>query len=259
MKPTLTVKVDLCNPGQVFACCGLFELAHRLTPQDRPAMGWFRDINKTTTEFLLAAHDANDTSIGLKKVWDLLKACPVSGDEAQKEGPVVLGKPFGFTIDWRKAYPQNRLVKTWAGQQSIAKITADLIASLPARPDASVLAQLTRTKGGVTAYNISKCETAQDAGFSLNDLGNAYQTCPATATELLALIALQRFCPSRDATRLGRQFHVWDRPLPIGIAALAIGMRIYGVSQGTLSFSMYERDSEGRYKAFGISRFKQEN
>lgn len=31
-QPNLTIKVDVTNPGQFFACCGLFELAHRLWP-----------------------------------------------------------------------------------------------------------------------------------------------------------------------------------------------------------------------------------
>ena len=37
-EPSITVKVDLTNPGQFFACCGLLELADRLWPG---AEGWF--------------------------------------------------------------------------------------------------------------------------------------------------------------------------------------------------------------------------
>jgi len=36
--PTITVPVDLTNPGQFFACCGLLELASRI---DEHALGWF--------------------------------------------------------------------------------------------------------------------------------------------------------------------------------------------------------------------------
>lgn len=36
--PSIRVKVDPCNPGQAFACCGLMELADRLCPE---AEGWF--------------------------------------------------------------------------------------------------------------------------------------------------------------------------------------------------------------------------
>ena len=37
-EPTIRVNVDVTNPGQFFACCGLLELADRLWPG---AEGWF--------------------------------------------------------------------------------------------------------------------------------------------------------------------------------------------------------------------------
>ena len=37
-EPSITVKVNVTNPGQFFACCGLLELADRLWPG---AEGWF--------------------------------------------------------------------------------------------------------------------------------------------------------------------------------------------------------------------------
>lgn len=41
--PSFTVRVDVTNPGQYFACCGLLEVAHRLWPG---AEGWFPDQDK---------------------------------------------------------------------------------------------------------------------------------------------------------------------------------------------------------------------
>lgn len=259
MKPTLSVNVNLCNPGQVFACCGLLELAHRLTASGRPAMGWFDKTDVPQTQFLVEGYTPDGSSVTLDTIWEALKQCSVTGDEARKEGPVLLGAPFDFLIDWRKAYPQNRLVKTWAGQQSIAKIALSLRSALKSDPDACIFDVLTPTSRSVTAFSISKCENARDAGFSLDKLGNAFQTHAAAATEFLALIALQRFCPARDDIRLGRSFYVWDKPLPVTVAALTICQQTYGVSQRPLAFSMYERDSEGRYKAFGIARITKED
>ena len=37
-QPSIRVKVDVTNPGQFFACCGLLELADRLWPG---VEGWF--------------------------------------------------------------------------------------------------------------------------------------------------------------------------------------------------------------------------
>lgn len=258
MTPTLSVDVNLCNPGQVFACCGLFELAHRLTPSEQPAMGWFEDARATRTQFHVRAHTPDNLPVTLDSLLEEVKQCSPEGDESKKEGPVRLGVPFNFLIDWRKAYPQNKLVKTWAGQQSIAKIVAALVAALPSEPDSSILGVATATDRSVTAYDISKCENAQDAGFSLDKL-KGYETHAAVATEFLALVALQRFCPVRDDTRLGRRFHVWMVPLPVAVAASAINTELHGIPQRSLVYSMYERDSEGRYKAFGISKFAKEN
>ena len=39
-EPRFRVHVDVSNPGQFFACCGLLELAHRLWPG---AEGWFEN------------------------------------------------------------------------------------------------------------------------------------------------------------------------------------------------------------------------
>ncbi len=41
-KPNIQIPVDLTNPGQFFACCGLLELADRLWPG---AEGWFENEN----------------------------------------------------------------------------------------------------------------------------------------------------------------------------------------------------------------------
>ncbi len=44
---TISIPVDLANPGQFFACCGLFELADRVWPN---AEGWF-DARQTPPSF----------------------------------------------------------------------------------------------------------------------------------------------------------------------------------------------------------------
>ena len=57
----ITIPVDLTNPGQFFACCGLLELADRLWPR---AEGWFEkrgfcihtvDRTRTLSELLSEA------------------------------------------------------------------------------------------------------------------------------------------------------------------------------------------------------------
>jgi len=42
-EPNIRIKVDVTNPGQFFACCGLLELADRLRPG---AEGWFDQVSR---------------------------------------------------------------------------------------------------------------------------------------------------------------------------------------------------------------------
>jgi CRISPR-associated protein Csb3 len=51
-RPNITIPVDLTNPGQFFACCGLLELADRLWPG---AEGWF-EATKAESEYCPVWH-----------------------------------------------------------------------------------------------------------------------------------------------------------------------------------------------------------
>lgn len=250
MNPTISVKVDLCNPGQVFACCGLLELAHRMTRPKRDAIGCFESIEKNNTRFLIEAFDSSDKAITLHSVIGELRTCEITeGKINDKEGPLWFGKPFEFQIDWRKAYPQNGLVKTWAGLQEIFAISKILASALPDIVDEDVLNYRASTEKAVTSFDISKSENAQDAGFSLDKL-KSYESKAAVVTELLALIGLQRFCPARNENRLKRVYYIWEEPLTANLASAAVFQSLSGVSQKAFNFEMFKRDSEGRYKSF---------
>src|SRR5205814_8410328 len=82
---SFSVQVDVTNPGQFFACCGLLELAHRLWPG---AEGWFQETNAT---FQVCCEDSGAS---LDELVSSLRACEISGlterekkerDELEKE------------------------------------------------------------------------------------------------------------------------------------------------------------------------------
>lgn len=150
-KPGFSVKVDVTNPGQFFACCGLLELAHRLWPG---AEGWFGVSNSL---FVLSS---NDASPSLEQLIEQLRRCDISGlseEERQerealeaeirhlkkqnmklpddkeerrkelgtsaREGVVRLGKPFTMILNWWKAADEDSTTpKTWAGRQELHKV-----------------------------------------------------------------------------------------------------------------------------------------
>jgi CRISPR-associated protein Csx14 len=147
---SFTVNVDVTNPGQVMACCGLLELAHCLWPG---AEGWFRD------EWFLVAVPVKSSNNALICLVEKLACCEISGlneverkerDELEKqrrdlkkkgenlsayqqkrlaelgrharEGEIRIGKPFDLLLDWWDASDDEIMPKTLAGQQEPHKI-----------------------------------------------------------------------------------------------------------------------------------------
>jgi len=143
---TISVNVDVTNPGQFFACCGLLEVAHRLWPG---AEGWF-DLGNGT--FALRVADDNGT---LGELVNRVAECPIEGLTAEekeeladlerrkralrkagselseaeenrraelgrltREGHLVL-RHFQLTLDW---WQEEGTPSTWAGKQEIHKI-----------------------------------------------------------------------------------------------------------------------------------------
>lgn len=257
MNPTISVDVDLGNPGQVFACCGLLELAHRLTPRDNRAVGWFEDIDRIQTEFQIKAYDKDGKAITLPSIMASLKECQITEPEYNnKEGPVLIGEPFNIIVDWRKAYPQNDSVKTWAGQQEIFSIIKELKRCLPKNDKITktILNYSCLTNKSVTSFDISKSEDAIDVGFSHDKL-KIYSLSTYIITELLTLIGLQRFSPRKAINKRYKRFYnVWDSPLCANIASSAICQSITGIKSKRFEFHLYRRDSGGRYKSFSNAK-----
>lgn len=118
---SVSIKVDLANPGQFFACCGLLELADRLWPTSG-VQGVFG-----TDQFQLFA-DTDECS--LKHIIERFVAADLqqldSDDNAAS--PLHLGDPFELCLDWWRKHetPNKRRIdlgggdqlKTWAGKQS---------------------------------------------------------------------------------------------------------------------------------------------
>jgi len=67
---TIRVKVDVTNPGQFFACCGLLELADRIWPG---AEGWF---DRSSRSFLLRGTE--DICVDANELIESLVGCEVT-------------------------------------------------------------------------------------------------------------------------------------------------------------------------------------
>ncbi|MSU78427.1 MAG: type I-U CRISPR-associated protein Cas8c [Gemmataceae bacterium] len=247
-EPTIRINVDVTNPGQFFACCGLLELADRLWPGTE---GWFdgREFlvaaiagtrnslfnalaECTLTNTMSEAQHARFQAISTMRVNER-KSTPGVEDESKeldkllRESPIVLHSPFRVTLDWfADGESGGSRFKTWAGRQSVLEIARAMKAAL--QSDAW-------RNESCLAYSVTKCGLpfnfdsdlggqggAIDVGFSFDPLASSaltrIESMARPALELLAFVGLQRF-RSLEIPRANRFLYTaWNRPLPIQAA-----------------------------------------
>jgi CRISPR-associated protein Csb3 len=159
-EPKLSVCVNVRNPGQFFACCGLLELAHRLWAI---AEGWFDaetgafclraagnglctlddlvgELLKVEIEGDLTMGERNDLSNLERQKRSLAKERKTlsESDEARRsefgkrlrEGALLLGAPFNLRLDWWQE-EGDAVPKTFAGRQEVLRMVRAMRAELP--------------------------------------------------------------------------------------------------------------------------------
>lgn len=160
----ITIPIDLTNPGQFFACCGILELADRLWPGSE---GWFdggefriagssecslRELldklaASTVTNSMTPVQNARLEELSSMKKKER-EATPGLEDEKKfleslrRELPIVLGGAATICIDWFcDAFAGGSRFKTWAGQQSVLDIARAMhngTANVMTEPNASL-------------------------------------------------------------------------------------------------------------------------
>jgi len=256
---TVTIPVDLYNPGEFFACCGLLELAHRLTKSGHRALGWFENIDGSRSDFSVSAFtDGGPLTLG--EIVGALKECEISTTNPEsKEGPILLGTPFNIILDWRPLFPQSKMIKTFAGKQNLLEIVRTLHQAIHKIPDnefvgSELLGIRKPTTRAVTSFDIEKAEDAIDAGFSMDVQKGRLFRHSRVFLELLALIGGQRFCPQQGEERLERIYFAWQIPLSASLASSTVSRSIPTIPAKGYSFRMYEREASGKYKGFSTAR-----
>jgi hypothetical protein len=197
----IELPVEVRNPGEVLAACGLFNLAARwgwATARFAPD-GRFCLDTPATLEELLAVLDARQLAIAPDWSWVDLA---------------------GVRLNWWMR--EGNDFKLWAGQVNPDNLVRDLL-------DACDRVRARALKGEVllAATPMTKrfgvdprsSWISLDIGYSPNDQKTgAIHTRPFT--ELLAMIGLQTFLPRK---RESREFvyHIWHSTLPLLPARLA--------------------------------------
>ncbi|HAB14910.1 MAG TPA: type I-U CRISPR-associated protein Cas8c [Verrucomicrobiota bacterium] len=248
--PTIRIRVDVTNPGQFFACCGLLELAARSSGK---ATGRFRHSGSETS-FHLTVGDAG----AVDALFEQIAACQVSSTlsleeiarlrtllntkkslltpEVEREKSKlsekwgcerITLKPFGLVIDWwLDEYSGSSVLKTWAGKQFVTDIIEGNLKALRTKqfrafPVVNLLSYET-DDGSLPFYfdaAIGGHSSSLDVGFSLDALSVRGRIKPAI--EFLAFVGLQRFRPARDEDIF--RYRTWEQDMPPILAAAVSG------------------------------------
>jgi len=247
--PNITIPVDLTNPGQFFACCGLLELADRLWSG---AEGWFVNrefhlrcdgsfaaLAKVLRQFVVtntmsAAQKARLEELSLMSKKDRERAGledeKKTLDALRREEPILFQSSLELRIDWFcDEFSGGSRFKTWAGQQSVLDITTAMHAGL-CQVDAADESTLWNCACGVgLPFNFDSDlggqGSALDIGFSFDPLAASQLTriegtCKP-GLELLGFIGLQRFRPREIPGKNRFVYAAWQQPLPPSVAAAA--------------------------------------
>lgn len=104
--PSISIPVDLSNPGQFFACCGLFELADRLWPGTE---GWFEPREQHSSLWIPASPSAGlaDLLDGAKSLQFDVGKGTADADDSDKDNaplePIYIESPAiksPLVLDW---------------------------------------------------------------------------------------------------------------------------------------------------------------
>lgn len=280
-RPNITIPVDLTNPGQFFACCGLLELASRI---DQNALGWFDGSKyciRTCAEDCLEKFFS--CSVEVDKSYQA-----VDGDDGEEEGsrdeddhhrgrvfPMTLGSPFHLRLDWwTDDEAQGQKLKLWTAGQRVT----DLLLGhhkkkkkkAKGRRDETIRVYTPSTREHFAkvvqrhpddwlrkAVPIdSPAAFSFDSRLSRNnalDLGHFTRSTLAfsPATDVLCLVGFQRFRPRMIEVWNRNLYCTWSDPLPVIAAPLAVLGKLPSLNNQYFEFPIKARDSQGRYKLFG--------
>jgi CRISPR-associated protein Csb3 len=247
--PGFRIRVDVTNPGQFFACCGLFELANRLNPE---AKAWFADAF-----FFVTDSPQIKELIGLLREVRLVQIDP----DDNTASPIEISAPFSLRLDWWKSRDRaDSALKIWAGTMESFRIARGMQNAL--RADAFASEDLLNT--GMVAYDPDAPDKKvepfyfdarrgpnahpRDVGFAPNDL--SLTTIASPAVELLCLIGLQRTRPVRTEQPRVFDYYSWQSPLPATLTQVAVAGLLPGLCGSRYRFESWFRTGQRKHKAF---------
>jgi CRISPR-associated protein Csx14 len=213
--------VDVRNPGQFFAACGLLEISSRIWPDSE---GWFETTGRRTT-YCIATSSGHDDPLG-EIVPRIGEPDTVTETDAESYNPglrPLLLIPFDLRLDWWiESGVSKGPLKLWAGQQTPLRIMTAMQRELRhITPGRNMFSQQ-RPMSGRWGIDAASSWTARGLGYSPDEQNMPWPTYPAT--ELFAAIGLQRCRPQQEMKDRWFSYCIWTCPLEISVVPAAAVM-----------------------------------
>ena len=249
-EPNIRVNVDVTNPGQFFACCGLLELADRLW---NGAEGWFDD-----KQFCIACEGTLQELITQASRAELIQLDP----DNKTSSPICIAHPFhNFRLDWwQDDRAGGKELKVWAGTMESTRIARAMqYAMLDERfgsPDLFDFGVVTRDpedplkKVEPFYFDARRCPNAhsRDIGFAPNDLRMTTTAFPAV--EFFCLVGLQRGLPAKTDEPRVFDYFLWQHPLLPSLLPWAVSGLFLQTAKRGFRFENWYRTGQKKHKAF---------
>ena len=281
--PNITIPVELTNPGQFFACCGLLELADRLWAGSE---GWFE-----RRHFCIVTSDSAKTLQTILTETQTL-TFDVGGDDesdgaedddkqdSESAQPIELQWGNGraaIYLDWWS----DKTIKPWAGSMNERVILRAMLSAIdPTNADPfndlrRVQYQSPKFGKNGRPKKPQKKEPFYfdprrgnkshplDCGFSPDTHKMESECCPAL--EALCFIGLQRARPAASGTANQSRYTVWTRHSSTGpgLPANLVGAVTCGIvpwpSLDNYVFDNYFRTDQRKHKTFSQATLERNN
>ena len=266
---TIRVPVDPTNPGQFFACCGLLEVADRLSSG---AEGWFDGAC-----FLISTPSR---AVSLIEVLSAARAMQLSengpdpssdeeddeSDNSEADKPLTIISPIQLRLDWWK----DKSLKTWAGSMDASRIFVAMCGAIDPNnsdpfnqgrvvfdPDRSLpdsanqKKRLKRPNKREPFYlDARRGASAQsiDVGFAPDSLNLTTTAYPVV--EVFCLIGLQRCRPMPTSTPRIFDYSTWSIPLGSCVIPAAVSGLLTPMATRMFRFENAFRTDQRKHKAF---------
>lgn len=247
-EPNIRVNVDVTNPGQFFACCGLLELAGRLWPG---AEGWFEG-----RQFHVASLGTLEALLHAVSKAELVQL----EQDNDTASPMRLGEPFNLHLDWwTDELAGGKAMKVWAGSMRNVRIARAMQQAIADVPDPHRMLD-----HGAVVYDpdnpSKKVEPfyfdsrrgwnaqSRDIGFAPDSFSMTTAAFPAV--EFLCLVGLQRFRPAPTDRRRVFAYCPWPQALSLTIASVAASNAVVMRDVTAHRFEVAFRTDQRKHKSF---------